>query len=262
MTVFDIYYHIDQIAPFNLTMDFDNTGLLVGDFSAEVSSVVLALDCTSDVINFALQNNANLIITHHPVIFNPIKKVCADSIVYQLIRHNINVISAHTNLDITKGGVNDCLARKLDLNDISGLTVLSPSDFKDNSIVSRETLGRIGSLSSPMSARDFADFIKSKLNGTSIRYTNGGKLISKVAVCGGSGDSELHSAMALGADALVTGEVKHHLFVEASNSNFSLFEAGHFFTEDVVLDSLADSLSQQFKDISFSVYHDSFVLNA
>ena len=113
-----------------------------------------------------------------------------------------------------------------------------------------------------MSAKDFADFIKSKLNGTSIRYTDGHKLISKVALCGGAGDSELSSAMALGADALVTGEVKHHLFVEASNSNFSLFEAGHFFTEDVVLDYLADSLSHNFKDISFFVSHDSFVLNA
>ena len=116
-TVTHIYDAIDRLAPFWLTMDFDNTGILVGDRNREVSCALLALDCTPSVIEQAKQLGAQLIVTHHPVIFHPLKRVNEDAVVYQLIRSDIAVISAHTNLDIAQGGVNDALASAIGLRD-------------------------------------------------------------------------------------------------------------------------------------------------
>lgn len=353
MTVNDILKAVDNIAPFRLTMDFDNTGLLVGDPQAEVSGVVLALDCTDEVVDEAICQGANLIITHHPVIFHGIKQVRSDSVVWKLIRNNISVISAHTNLDIAQGGVNDCLAQKLGLSSLRGLTVTSSKAydkvvafvpethyeavhkamteagagtdgnyagcaffthgqgtflpleganpylgtigqyekvpevriemfcekskttavvaamkaahpyevpaydiFEDSGIVSRETLGRVGELSQTLSASELAKQVKTALD-SAVRYTDGAKAIHTVAVCGGAGDSELESAIACGADALVTGEAAHHIFIEAAHRGITLIEAGHFHTEAVVLDSVKDRLSEQFLDIRFSVWHKS-----
>lgn len=116
-TVTHIYDAIDRLAPFWLTMDFDNTGILVGDRNREVSCALLALDCTPAVVEQAKQLGAQLIVTHHPVIFHPLKRVNEDAVVYQLIRSDISVISAHTNLDIAQGGVNDALASAIGLRD-------------------------------------------------------------------------------------------------------------------------------------------------
>ncbi len=248
MLVKEILAAVDALAPFALTMDFDNTGLLVGDGNAEVTGVVLALDCTEEVIAKAKDVGANLIITHHPVIFNGVKRVCADSVVYQLIRNDMHVISAHTNLDIAQGGVNDCLCKALGLQEICGLTATDEEHF----------LGRVGLLSADLTAEELASVVKMELD-TAIRYTDGGKLISKVAVCGGAGDSELESAIACGADALISGEVKHHIFIEAAHRGFTLIEAGHHHTEAVVLAPLCEKLNMQFPQISFEVCGDGVV---
>ena len=257
MTVKDILQAMDAIAPFRLTMDFDNTGLLIGDPEQEVTAIVMALDCTDEVLAMAKEKNADLIITHHPVIFRGIKKVCADSVVWQAVRNNISVISAHTNLDIAQGGVNDCLAEVLGLRDLQGLTAAGETvDAGGN--VSRETLGRVGQLSAPCSAKELAQLVKDRLS-TAVRYTDSGKAIKAVAVCGGAGDSELESAIALGADALITGEVAHHIFIEAAHRGITLIEGGHFHTENIVLEPLREKLAAQFPEIEFSVCHRSVV---
>ena len=146
MTVNDILQAMDTIAPFRLTMDFDNTGLLIGDPNAAVTGVVLALDCTDEVIETAKARNANLIITHHPVIFHGIKHVRADSVVYQVIRNDMHVISAHTNLDIAEGGVNDCFAAELELTQLCGLTATDDE----------HSLGRVGSLTAEENKSHFS----------------------------------------------------------------------------------------------------------
>lgn len=248
MLVKELLAAVDALAPFALTMDFDNTGLLVGDGNAEVTGVVLALDCSDDIMEKAKELGANLIISHHPVIFSGMKRLCADSVVYQLIRNNMHVISAHTNLDIAEGGVNDCLCKALGLQEISGLTATDEEHF----------LGRVGLLPAKLSAEELAAVVKGELN-TVIRYTDGGKPISKVAVCGGAGDSELESAIACGADALISGEVKHHIFIEAAHRGFTLLEAGHHHTEAVVLAPLCEKLQAQFPQIPFTVCGDGVV---
>lgn len=116
MTVKDIFDFLNGIAPVNTACDFDNVGILVGDPSAEVSGAVVALDCTASAVKTARDNNCGLIITHHPVIFDPLKTVLVGSTVFELIKSGISVISMHTNLDIAVSGVNDCLCRALEFD--------------------------------------------------------------------------------------------------------------------------------------------------
>lgn len=126
----DIYKYIDSFAPFNSAMDFDNCGILVGDKNSDVTKVILCLDVTSKVIDEAINKKANLIISHHPIIFNPIKSIDSNSIIYKLIENKINVISAHTNLDMSSIlGVNTCLADALELSCLSSLSVYKSVNY-------------------------------------------------------------------------------------------------------------------------------------
>lgn len=246
-TVFDLYSAIDQFAPFSLSMDFDNTGILVGDRHQPVSKVLLALDCTMDVVNYAKEIDAQLIITHHPVIFHPIKRVNEDSVVYHLIRSQIAVISAHTNLDIAEDGVNDVLAQTIGLQNISGLELLDPA--------AQSYLGRIGTLLNPISASEFAALVKESLHARSVKFADAGNKIQKVALCSGSGADCLKSALAVGADALLTSEVKQHEYLNAAAAGISIFDAGHFDTEDIVTETLKEKLAGIFPDITFCTTH-------
>ena len=246
-TVFDLYSAIDQFAPFSLSMDFDNTGILVGDRHQPVSKVLLALDCTMDVVNYAKEIGAQLIITHHPVIFHPIKRVNEDSVVYHLIRSQIAVISAHTNLDIAEGGVNDVLAQAIGLQNISGLELLDPA--------AQSYLGRIGTLPNPISASEFATLVKESLHACSVKFADAGNKIQKGALCSGSGADCLESALAVGADALLTSEVKQHEYLNAAAAGISIFDAGHFDTEDIVIETLKEKLAGIFPDITFCTTH-------
>ncbi len=226
MTVQDVYDRIHRAADFSLAMEFDNPGLLVGDPAAQVTFALAALDVTDAVIAEAAARGANLIITHHPVIFHPMKKVTADTLVWKLIRENISVISAHTNLDLAKGGVNDILAQKLALENL---------DLLENG----EGLGRVGNLPRGMTPPEFAYYTKRMLDADAVRYCDGGQAIQRVAVCGGSGGSLLQAVAVAGCQAFVTGDVKHDVMLDAVHSGITLIDAGHFGTETFVVDYLA-----------------------
>jgi len=120
MTINEIRSYINSFAPFSSAMHYDNVGVLIGSGETEVTKAVVSLDATMEALEYAVAMGANLVITHHPVIFDPIKKIPTDSVVYQYIRHGVSVLSAHTNLDMAKGGLNDLLAKRLDLTSISG----------------------------------------------------------------------------------------------------------------------------------------------
>lgn len=250
-TVTHIYDAIDRLAPFWLTMDFDNTGILVGDRNREVSCALLALDCTPAVVEQAKQLGAQLIVTHHPVIFHPLKRVNEDAVVYQLIRSDIAVISAHTNLDIAQGGVNDALASAIGLRDCRGLELLNEQ--------TGAWLGRIGTLPEPLSPEAFAAHIKACLNASSIKFSAAPRVIRTVALCSGSGADCLDAAISAGADALLTSEVKQHEYLAAAAAGISIFDAGHFDTEDIVIEPLRDYLAKEIPDVHFFTTHRSAI---
>ncbi|MBQ7037901.1 MAG: Nif3-like dinuclear metal center hexameric protein [Clostridia bacterium] len=231
MTVQDIYTLLKQKAPIELAEERDNVGLLVGDATAEVSTVVVALDVTDAVIETAVQNKAELVITHHPVIFDPLKTVTADSRVHRLIRAGISVISMHTNADKTVGGVNDCLAEKLGLSDVE---------------IAPDGMCRIGKLSASMTAEVFASYVSQCLD-TAVRVKAGTDMIRTVALCGGGGAAMVLPLLDV-ADAALTGEVKHHEWLSVP-SDKTLVDGGHYATENAITDRFCEWLQEDFPDL-------------
>lgn len=240
MTVQNIFDFLNEKFPTDTACDFDNVGLLVGDPSAEVKKAVVALDCTPSAINTARKNCCQLIITHHPIIFDPLKRVLAGSAVYEVIKNGISVISMHTNLDIGTGGVNDCLCSALSLENVTKVAA------EDGYLLN------IGELSTPLCPDDLAVYIKEKLGGA-VKYVGTESLIKRILLCSGSGGIYLKEAVKYNCEALITADVKHNQFLDSERLGISLFDAGHFETENVVTEPLKRLLEQRFAEITFIV---------
>lgn len=236
-TVKNIYDYINSIAPYSNQEDWDNSGALIGDFRGEVKRVVMALDATKSVCNFAKDVGADLVLTHHPIIFGGIKNVMSDSAVYILASSGIAHLCAHTNFDVADGGINDNLAELLELNNIRHID--------DSFIV-------CGELESGMSMDDFAQYVADHLDTAGIRYTDTDKLISTVAVGGGACEEYIDLAMQ-NADCFVTGDMKYHPMLDASENGYAVISAGHFETENIPFLMLKDKLEKIFVDVEFIV---------
>lgn len=239
MTVQNIFDFLNEKFPTDTACDFDNVGLLVGNPCAEVQKAVVALDCTPSAVNTAVSNGAQLMITHHPIIFNPLKQVLAGSAVYEVIKNGISVISMHTNLDEGLGGVNDCLSSALMLNNVTKVAA------EDGYILN------IGELTFPIHPEGLALYIKEKLGGA-VKYFGADKEIKRVLLCSGSGGSYVEETVKHKCDALITADVKHNQFLDAERLGVSLFDAGHFDTEDVITEPLRELLQEQFPDVVFT----------
>ena len=245
MKVIDIFNFLNQKFPVDTACDFDNVGLLIGDGEQPVTKILISLDCTNDAIDRAIENGCELIITHHPVIFNPLKNLLKGSIPYEIVRNNISVISMHTNLDVGIAGVNDTLCNTL--NPLEAETVIASDGYALKKCVV-----------SPISANKLAESLKLNLGG-SVRYTDSGKIIETVLVCSGSGGSFVEEVKCFGCDALVTADVKHNQFLEADRLGISIFDAGHFNTEDVVIEPVKELLQAEFSDIVFITNHNNAI---
>lgn len=238
ITVKDIYNYIDSFAPFETAMNFDNAGLLMGDENTQVKKALVALDITEDVLNEAHSMGAELIISHHPVIFKPLKSINSNSIPYMIARLNLSAICAHTNLDLSSEGVNVCLAKTLGLENIL---------LTDEGIV----IGELPANNNKLTSKQFAELVKNKLGCNGVRYTDIKNSISRVAVGGGACGEYIYLAKNSGADAFLTGEIKHNYILESHNINLTVVDAGHYKTEDVVIDFLVEKLSKKYPDVVF-----------
>lgn len=236
-TVKNIYDFINSFAPFDTQEEWDNSGHLVGDFRKEVKRVVLSLDCTKEVVGFAEDIDADLILTHHPVIFNGVKSIKGDTALYSMIRADIACISAHTNFDKAQCGINHNLADMLELKDTEQLC---------NGFV------LVGSLDEPMSMDDFAELVNQRLDCSGIRYTDTDRIISRVAVGGGACSEFMWDALAK-ADCFVTGDLKYHEMLDASQEGCAVISAGHYETENTPFLKLKDKLEGVFGDVEFVV---------
>lgn len=242
MKVCDVLNLLDERYDFSSAMPYDNSGHLVGSLNSEVTGIIVCLDCTEEAVTQAQNEGANLIVCHHPVIFDPLKSVTDESIVFRLLRANISVISVHTNLDQADGGVNDTLCLAVGLDNIE--KVADSEGF----------LYRIGELSDPVSADEFANQVSLKL-GFPVKYVGTNIHIKRVAVCSGSGGSLLDEVSKKGVDAFLTADIKHSVFLNAHLNGITLLDAGHFATEDVVVTVLATELKKAFPTINISENH-------
>ena len=225
MTVKELYLKICERIPESLREPWDNDGLMCcADSSAEVSRVLVTLDVTEEIVDYAIQSGFDLIVSHHPLIFKPISAVTDDGHVarkvIKLISNGVAVFSFHTRADKVEGGVNDILA------DLLGLGDTIPFGEGD--------LGRIGELGEECTLDDFAYRIKELLGADSVRVADGYNSVNRVAVCGGDGKSLVRDAIAAGADTFISGRIGYNVMEEAQEMGINLVEAGHYFTEQPV----------------------------
>lgn len=241
----DVMQAMERIAPRRLAEEWDNPGLLVGSPHDEVRKILVALDVREETVECAIEDGCDLIVAHHPLIFRALKALRTDDAtgckIARLIKADIAVFAAHTNLDSAAGGVNDVLAERLELHDVAPLV--------EGAADSEPGLGRIGSLRAEFSLEDFAALVKEKLGLSSMRVACAGRRkISRVALCGGSGAEFVGRAAAKGADAYVTGDVKYHDAERAIGLGIHVLDAGHFATEQPIVARLAERLKKELGD--------------
>ncbi len=248
-TVNDILNYIETLAPRSLKMDWDNVGLNCGSRTAPVNKILVALDPFEHVCREAVEWGADLLVTHHPLIFKPWPTVTDDAAIsrglMELVRHDISHICAHTNLDCAEGGVNDVLAATLGLENV-------------------EPLGAYGGMMRcgyvpEQSLAQFLGFVKERLGCDGLRYCDGGKPVRKVAVGGGSCSDGLYDTILAGCDTFVTSDVRYNGFWDAQEQGLTLIDAGHFPTENPMVAVLAAKLQAQFPEIQVKIsekHHD------
>lgn len=236
MKLAEIMELFQQKAPMETAESWDNSGLLVGSADADVHTAVVSLDITPEAIDCAVACGAELIVSHHPVIFSPLPALTTDSLPYRLAQAGIAALCLHTNLDKADGGVNDCLAARLGLQQVR---------------CAPDGMSRIGDLSQVLEATAFAALVAERLQ-TVVRVRAGDAPIRTVAVCGGAG-ADLVLPLLEQVDAAVTGEVKHHEWL-AVPSGKTLVDGGHFSTEAVVVERLAQWLRQAFPAMTVVIH--------
>ena len=247
-TVRDIEEYLYTWAPRDLAESWDNVGLLVGDPEAVVDTVLVALDITPQVVAEAVEKNCQLIVAHHPVMncaWHQVQTVRTDDrqgrVLTELIRHSIAAICMHTNLDAAEGGVNDLLAEKLGLSELTPLT--------------EEKIGRIGTLKCEIPLVEFTHSVIESLGCNGLRFVDAGRPVHRVAVGGGACGCYITQAVAAGCDTFVTSDLKYNDFLDTEGLN--LIDAGHFPTENVVCPALRDRLAEEFPtaDVLCSTSH-------
>lgn len=235
MTIKEIISDIETFAPVELQESWDNSGVQVGRTDVICSGVFVALDVTDETISAAIKCGANLIVSHHPVIFDPVRSITPNNyvgnVIMGAIKNNITIYASHTPFDITEGGINDFLATKLELNNIEPL--------------SESGMGRAGVLNERMSPTIFVQFLKDRLNLNCVRMSCKTKqYIHKIALCGGSGGSLIDDAVRVGADMFVTGDVKYHNFIQYQNV-INIVDVGHFESEYQFIHIVDDIISKK-----------------
>ena len=222
MTVKELYEKMTMRIPEELREDWDNDGIMCApDLSGEVRRVLLTLDVTEEIVDYAIENAFDLIVSHHPLVFRPLRGLseedpCARKLI-KLVNNGVAVFSFHTRADKVEGGVNDLLADSLELHDVV------PFGEGD--------LGRIGTLDEEATLEDFAFLVKQQLNSTGIMVSDGYNTVHRVAVVGGDGKDYVRAALEAGADTFVSGRIGYNTMEEAAELGINLLEAGHYFTE-------------------------------
>lgn len=238
---------IETLAPISLKEDFDNVGLMVGDREKEVKKVLLALDCTLKVIQEAKENNVDLIITHHPLIFRRPNNITTDTIqgkkIIELIKNDISLYSSHTNLDSAKKGLNDS---------IPGLLGYESSEILETNKRNTEAgLGRLVTLDEPTTLDYVIEKVKKAFNINNLRVVKGKDEVNKIAIINGSGQDFIGRAVSKGADCIITGDTTYHFASDYKEIGINIIDAGHFASEQIVFFNVMKNITDKFNDVEF-----------
>ena len=251
MKLNDIINIIEDIAPVNLKEGFDNVGLMVGDREKNITKILLALDCTEEVIKEAKEMDAELILTHHPLLFRKPSTITTDTLlgrkIINLIKNDINLYSAHTNWDSVKGGLNDTLVEILGFNE--GIIM-------DKSPVDSEAgIGRVVELTKGMTVLEIINLIKSSLGIKNLRYAGDlNEVIKKIAIVNGSGQDFFGDAKKLGADLIITGDTTYHFVSDYKEMGLNILDIEHFNSEWPVLIKVSEKVKERLDlDVEFIV---------
>lgn len=238
MIIKELLEYLNTIAPFDTAESYDNPGLLVGSENTKIEGICCCLDVTHDVINEAKEKGANVILSHHPVIFGGLKNVPDWHPITGLIQNGIAAIAMHTNFDIARNGINETLVKLLDF-ERAGLDKLSK--MKDG-------YGIICDIGLAVTPQTLAEHCKAILGLTAVKYGKGIKPISRIAVCCGGGVSSdiMEQARLHNCDALISGDIKHNFWIEAENCGLTLIDAGHYGTEKAAGDLMVDILIKKY----------------
>ena len=245
-TVQQVYEGMQRLAPPELAEHWDNPGLLV-DCGGAVRRVLVTLDITPEVVAEAAAKQCTVIVAHHPVIFDPLKRLCPADVPYQLVQAGISAICMHTNLDAAEGGVNEVLAGIFGMRDWE---------------VFADGCGRVGKVE-PITVPELARKAQAVLGGrcnrprsgpaVQVKFADTGRTVKRLAVISGAGGSMFEDALAVGADCLLTGEANHHAAIDAVRLGLSLVAAGHYATEFPVCAAIADRLHAAFPELEVRV---------
>lgn len=245
-TVRQVYEAMQAIAPLELAEHWDNPGLLV-DCGGQMHRVLAALDITPEVVAEAAAKQCEMIVSHHPVIFDPLKKIGPQDVPFQLVQAGISAICMHTNLDAAEGGVNEVLAGIFGMRDWE---------------VFADGCGRVGEVE-PITVPELARKAQAVLGGrcnrprsgpaVQVKFADTGRTVKRLAVISGAGGSMFEDALAVGADCLLTGEANHHAAIDAVRLGLSLVAAGHYATEFPVCAAIADRLRAAFPELEVRV---------
>lgn len=246
ITVNQVYEAMQAIAPLELAEHWDNPGLLV-DCGGQMHRVLAALDITPEVVAEAAAKQCEMIVSHHPVIFDPLKKIGPQDVPFQLVQAGISAICMHTNLDAAEGGVNEVLAGIFGMRDWE---------------VFADGCGRVGEVD-PITVPELARKAQAVLGGrcnrprsgpaVQVKFVDTGRTVKRLAVISGAGGSMFEDALAVGADCLLTGEANHHAAIDAVRLGLSLVAAGHYATEFPVCAAIADRLHAAFPELEVRV---------
>lgn len=235
---------IERTYPKHAALEWDNVGLLVGRAEKKVKRIYVALDATDDVIDAAIKMGADMLITHHPLIFSPLKRITDEEFignrVVKLLQHDISYYAMHTNYDVC--GMADISAVILELDGAVTLEVTDEESMKG--------IGKVGDLSSPMSLQECGEFIKEKFQLDSVKvFGDLSSTVRKVAVCPGSGKGMAEFALEKKADVLVTGDIGHHEGIDAVAQGLAIIDAGHYGLEHIFIEDMANYLRKNIEGI-------------
>jgi dinuclear metal center YbgI/SA1388 family protein len=250
-TAKQLYHNLSSKIPTTLSCKWDNDGAMcLSDPDREIKRVLVTLDITAGAVDFAIENNIDAIVSHHPLIFTPIRSIngcdVKSRVITKLMRNGISALSFHTRLDAVEGGVNDVLASLLSLQNCEA--------FVEDGI----PLARIGTLA-PIKAIDLAQKVKKILGADSVGITCPDKTVEKIVIVGGGGKDFIDPAIDAFADCLITGEVSYNAALDAADSGLAIITAGHFFTENPVLSALETMIKGFYPTIEVLSYNSNLI---